>query len=114
MNRTIKDYLQDIIDAINNAEEFITGFDFDTFESDQKTIFAVTRAIEIIGEASKQIPPEFKEQYPHIPWKEVAGIRDKMIHHYFGINLKILWNTVNNDLPPLKVTIQTMLNTIQQ
>jgi uncharacterized protein with HEPN domain len=112
MNRTIKDSLQDILDAINNAEEFIKGFDFDTFESDQKTIFAVTRAIEIIGEASKQIPPEFKEKYPHIPWKEVAGMRDKMIHHYFGINLKILWNTANNDLQPLKVTIETMLDTL--
>ena len=114
MNRTIKDYLQDILDAINNAEEFITGFDVDTFESDQKTIFAVTRAIEIIGEASKQIPPEFKEKYPHIPWKEVAGMRDKMIHHYFGINLKILWNTANNDLQPLKVTIEHMLDTLKQ
>ncbi|WP_318700175.1 MULTISPECIES: DUF86 domain-containing protein [unclassified Roseofilum] len=98
MNRTIKDYLRDILEAINAAEIFVIGFDFDTFESDQKTIFAVTHAVEIIGKASKQIPPEFKEQYPHIPWKEVAGMRDKMIHHYFlgdfpnniNINLSII------------------------
>ena len=114
MSHTIEDYLQDIIDAIDAAEQFIAGLDFATFESDRKTIFAVTRAVEIIGEASKQIPAELKEQYPHMPWKDIAGMRDKMIHQYFGINLRVLWNTVNHDLTPLKVAIETMLNTLNQ
>ena len=66
--RKVEDYLQDILDAINATEQFILGFDFATFERDQKTIFAVTRAVEIVGEASKQIPQRIKDSYPSIPW----------------------------------------------
>ncbi len=110
--RNVEDYLQDIIDAINATEEFVIGLEYTTFIKDQKTIFAVTRAVEIVGEASKQIPPDMRDNYNTIPWKEVAGMRDKMIHHYFGINLKILWNTIQNDFPELKREIQQILNDI--
>lgn len=110
--RSVEDYLQDIIDAINATQEFAIGLDYTTFEKDQKTIFAVTRAVEIVGEASKQIPQDLRDNYNTVPWKEVAGMRDKMIHHYFGINLKILWNTIQNDFPDLKREIQQILNDI--
>lgn len=113
-NRDVKDYLQDIIDTINITEEFIIDFDFLKFEDDQKTIFAVTRSIEIIGEASKQVPQSIKDDYPEIPWKEIAGMRDKVIHQYFGINIKILWNTARQELPQLKPKIQKILNDIGQ
>ena len=102
-----------MIDAINAAEAFTIGQTFDDFEADQKTIFAVSRAIEIIGEAAKQIPPELCEQYTNIPWKEMAGMRDKMIHHYFGVNLKILWNTVKADLPRLKSQLTQILEHLE-
>jgi uncharacterized protein with HEPN domain len=82
------------------------------FKQDKKTIFAVTRAIEIIGEATKQIPSTIREEYPQIPWRSIAGMRDKMIHQYFGINLQVLWDTVEQDLPPLKPTIKEILNEI--
>ncbi len=110
--RQIEDYLQDILEAISAAEEFILGMTLEEFKQDKKTIFAVTRAIEIIGEATKQIPPTIREEYPQIPWKSIAGMRDKMIHQYFGINLQVLWDTVEQDLPPLKTTIKEIFNNI--
>jgi uncharacterized protein with HEPN domain len=112
--RQIADFLKDMIDAIDLTQESTSGLTFNTFEDDQKTIFAVSRAVEIIGEASKQIPRELREQYSHIPWKDIARMRDKMIHHYFGVNLKILWNTVNNDLPLLKPQLLQMLKNLPE
>jgi hypothetical protein len=73
--RQIQDYLQDILDAIDAAESFVEGMTFEDFQNDQKTIFAVTRAIEIIGEAAKSIPISWREQYSQVPWKNITGMR---------------------------------------
>lgn len=75
---------------------------YEEFIKDDKTIFAVTRAIEIIGEAVKKIPAQVKKRYPQITWKEMAGMRDKLIHEYFGVNLRAVWDTVKNDIPVIK------------
>ena len=107
--REYVDYLRDILDSIEKAGQFIEGMDFERFSSDYKTRFAVIRALEVIGEASKKIPATVKRQNPDLPWREMAGIRDKLIHEYFGMNILVIWKTVNEDLPKLKPLLSSML-----
>jgi uncharacterized protein with HEPN domain len=105
----VGDYLQDILETIESCERFIKGMNFDQFISDEKTIFAVNHALEIIGEATKYIPEEMRKKYPLVLWKKMAGIRDVIIHAYFGINLTVVWNTVTVRLPELKRDIEKIL-----
>lgn len=107
--RTIRDYLQDILDTIESCEHFIEGMDFDEFVSDEKTNFAVRHALEIIGEATKHVPDEIREEYPSVPWRKIAGTSDVMIHAYFGVDLNVIWNTANERLPELKTDIEKIL-----
>jgi uncharacterized protein with HEPN domain len=107
--RDIEDYLQDILETIESCERFIEGMDYDQFTSDEKTIFAVNHALEIIGEATKHIPEEIRKEYPSVPWKKMAGIRDVIIHAYFGVNLNVIWNTATERLPELKRDIEKIL-----
>jgi uncharacterized protein with HEPN domain len=104
--RTVRDYLHDILDTIESCERFIEGMDFDQFVSDEKTTFAVRHALEIIGEAVKHIPEEVKQEYPSVPWRKIAGTRDVIIHAYFGIELNVIWKTANERLPELKTCIE--------
>ncbi len=82
---------------------------FEDFAKDRKTINAVIRSIEVIGEATKKIPQSIRDRYLSIPWKRMAGMRDKMIHAYFGVDIRILWKTIKVDVPPLKPLIQEVL-----
>ena len=88
MSRDYIDYLNDILDAIEKIGNFTEGMKCSTFESDEKTIYAVIRALEIIGEATKHIPEDIRDNNPSIPWKEMAGMRDVLIHDYFGVDIK--------------------------
>ncbi|MFH1542472.1 MAG: DUF86 domain-containing protein [bacterium] len=108
IKREYKDYINDIINAINDIAEFTKGQDQTGFSVDKKTSFAVVRGIEIIGEAAKNIPSDVKAKYPEIPWKELAGMRDKVIHGYFGVDLSVIWQTAKNDLPPLLPIFKTI------
>jgi uncharacterized protein with HEPN domain len=109
MVREYSDYIQDIIDAINNAEKFTSSLTYDDFREDIKTAFAVVRVLEIIGEAAKSIPESLRTQYPAIPWKEMTGMRDKLIHEYFGVNYEVVWDTVKMELPELKLKLGAAL-----
>ena len=112
MKREYKDYVTDIIEAIEKIEEFTKDIKLQDFEKDDKTIFAVIRALEIIGEAVKKIPITVKNRYEQIPWTEVAGMRDKLIHEYFGVNIKVIWNTVKEDIPFIKPLMKQIADDI--
>ncbi len=101
-------YLLHIRDAIGNIEEY-TKEGKTNFFKDRKTQDAVIRNLEIIGEAIKNIPTSFKTQYPDTPWREIAGMRDILIHEYFGVDIKIVWDVVEKHLPQLKHEIEELL-----
>ena len=101
-NRDIRDYIFDISDSINDIRSFVLNMNYEDFEADRKTVNAVIRSLEIIGEAAKKIPTEVRVQYPQIPWNEIAGMRDKLIHEYFGVDLEIVWETIQSDLTDLE------------
>ncbi|MBL7092901.1 DUF86 domain-containing protein [candidate division KSB1 bacterium] len=97
MVRNPKLYLNDILSSIDKIFEFIQGFDFEDFVDDDKTSSAVIRKLEIIGEAVKNVPDEIKNQYPDIKWREIARMRDKLIHWYFGTDYDIVWKVLKDD-----------------
>ena len=107
--RDYRDFLHDILDAINDVESFIDYLSYDEFIKDRKTLNAVLRSIEVIEEATKNLPDQIKEKYKNLPWNRMAGMRDKLIHGYFGIDTKTLYKAAREDIPPLKASIQEML-----
>ncbi|MDO8588427.1 MAG: DUF86 domain-containing protein [Armatimonadota bacterium] len=101
--------LEDIIDAIGKIEHYVEGMDFEAFESDEKTIDAVLRNMEIIGEASRYVPDPVEESYTDIPWHKMRGIRNVVAHEYFGVSIPIIWRTLKEDIPPLVPMLRQVL-----
>ena len=105
-----RDYLEDIRQAAQKALVFAQGMSYEAFVVDDKTVFAVVRALEIVGEATKRLPQSIRDRYPEVPWRSMAGIRDKLIHEYVNVNLEVVWKTVTEDLPALLPMIQRILD----
>ena len=114
MKRKIGDYIEDIIKAMDDAIKFVEDMSYDEFEKDMKTVYATIRALEIIGEAIKSIPKDVREVYPQIPWKKMAGMRNKVIHEYFGVRLERVWETIKRDIPQLKPLFEDMLKRLEE
>ena len=107
--RDYRDYLNEIINASRAAVSFLDGVTYEDFTRNQQKTYAVLHALAVVGEATKRIPTEILNQYPEIPWRDVAGMRDNSAHGYFGLDLKIVWDTLRNDLPPIIEVTQQIL-----
>ena len=114
MTRNVTDSLQDILEAVGAIEKFTAGIDFDNFLQNEEKIFAVEKAIEIIGEAAKNLPDVVKDNYPTIPWRNIAGMRDKLAHQYWRIDVKVVWKAVREDVPRLKEMIVKVLEDLDE
>ena len=114
MKKDLKIFLKHILESIEEIERFIKDISEEEFSKDVKTQDAVIRRIEIIGEAVKNLPTFYKKKHPNVEWREIAGMRDKLIHHYFGIEMSIVWATSRKDLPKLKKQISKILKSFEK
>ena len=113
MNRTPLDYVQDILDHMEKAQSFVEGMDYGAFVADEKTTFAVVRAIEIVGEATRHVPDDIRDRFLEVPWRRMAGMRDVVIHAYFGVDLDTVWRTVTEDIPQVLPAVQRCLRALE-
>ena len=102
-------FIEDILECIGKIEKYIENMEFDNYEKDNKTIDAVVRNLEIIGEASRNIPENIKMRYRDVYWKGIVGLRNRIIHEYFGVDLKIIWHIIKEEIPVLKGQMEGIL-----
>lgn len=99
-------YLDDILEAIQRIKEYISNMDFEDFAENRLVVDAVVRNLEIIGESCRALPQEIREKYPNIEWRKIVGLRNILIHQYFGVDLELVWDIVKNKLPELEIQIK--------
>ncbi len=113
-NRNYRMYLEDMNTAMEKIAQYIRGYSFIKFKQDYKTVDAVIRNFEVIGEASKNLPEAFKDSYPEIPWREMYLLRNKVSHEYFGIDYEIIWDVALNNLPDNKQQLEKIIEKIKR
>ena len=113
MPRDFRLYLDDILEAVMWIQEYTAGLDQNGFEADRKTLDAVVRNLEIIGEAARNLPDEWKDKAFGIEWRKIAALRNILAHEYFGISIPILWDIVQNKLGPLEAACKEILNKLE-
>lgn len=113
IERELATFFQDILKMISAIERFMAGMNFEDFKQDERTIFSVKRALEIIGETVKNVPQSLRIKYPDIPWKSIAGMRDKLIHEYWKTDVEVVWATTQRYVPKLKVLIARVIEELQ-
>jgi len=109
MSSEFLDYVEDILDEMKKAEILLKGVTYEQFEADFRINYALVRALEIIGEAAKRLPESVRQRYPDIPWRGMAGMRDRMIHGYDRVDLQVVWDVVKRDIPRIKPQIEQIL-----
>ncbi len=103
-------YLEHILDSIVLIEQYTRGMSVDKFKKDSKTVDAVIRNFEIIGEAAGKLPQQFRDRHPEVPWKSLTGLRNVLIHEYFGVDVEAVWENIGQKLPELKTQMETILS----
>lgn len=114
MKRNYQLFLEDILSAMDAIEQFVEGMSLEDLYRDDKTASAVIRKFEIIGEAARHIPPHLRQAYPDIPWKEMAGMRDRLIHGYFGIDYELVWQAIRVHIPQTRLKLKAMLEALRR
>jgi uncharacterized protein with HEPN domain len=109
MSLEFLDYIEDILDAMEKAETLLEDVTYERFEDDFRINFAVVRALEIIGEATKRLPESLRDAYTDIPWRGMAGMRDRIAHGYDSVDMQIIWDVVKRDIPEIKPKIAQIL-----
>jgi len=102
-------YLKHILDAISDVKRFVKDVTKEEFLANKEKQYAVLRALEIIGEATKNLSKEMRREHSEVQWSDIAGMRDKLIHEYFGVKLELVWATVKNNLPEFEKQIRQIL-----
>ncbi len=114
MKRDYQLFVKDIIAAMESIEVFVGNMTLEELKADEKTSSAVIRKFEIIGEATKHVPDKIRDKYKDIPWKSMAGMRDRLIHAYFGIDYKLVWPAIKTDIPNLKPKLKKVLSDLEK
>jgi len=112
MPQDYKAYLRDIFGAIGKIERYTENMNFEDFSNNELIQDGVIRNLEIIGEAVKNLPDDIKKDYPEIEWRKIAGLRDILIHAYFGVDLEVVWDIVKNKVPELKETVRRIVSNL--
>ncbi len=114
MDKDPKLFLKHILESVQQIEEYVGGISREQFLASPQIQDAVMRRLAVIGEATKNLPNDMREKYAQIPWNNIAGMRDMLIHEYFGVDTEMVWNTIEKDLPVFKTRVENILAALEE